>query len=633
MLKDMNFPDDLVNREISELEKLAKEIRKEIISVVGTNGGHLASNLGAVELTIALHRSFKSPRDALIWDVSHQCYTHKILTNRFSKFSTLRTKNGLSGFTRQDESEHDFFNVGHSSTSISSALGLLVGRELQNQHGKVVAIIGDGALTGGMAFEALSHAGQISKNLIVVLNDNQMSISKNTGSLSKYLSRLTTTRQYQSFRYRFDWLIDKIPFANKFLSPMIFRLKRGIKAIFFKTNLFVDLGFEYVGPLDGHNIKELCAVFDRAKNLHQPVVVHVVTQKGRGYAPAESDPATFHGIGPFLIKDGKVEKKNPITFTEAFSNSVVKLAKTDNRIVAVTAAMSKGTGLHYFSHEFPHRFFDVGIAEQHAVTFAGGLAKAGLKPVVAIYSTFLQRAIDQIIHDIVLQKDTIIFGIDRCGAVPDDGETHQGIFDISLLRSIPHLNILCPASEIELDLCMNWASQAKISTAIRYPKTNCPQEFEAFTQPIEMGRGVFVSQAEDASLLLVCTGGIFQETLDASHLLFLKGIANDIYNLRFANFIDEEYFLSITKNYSFVIFIEDGVKIGGVSEALQNFLLNKNQHINSQICAFPSSFLPHGKRLEILESAGLAPFQIATNAQILCSKKTSNQQYDLKKVH
>ncbi|MGL4985772.1 MAG: 1-deoxy-D-xylulose-5-phosphate synthase [Treponemataceae bacterium] len=631
-MENKTLPYNLANLQTNELENLAKEIRKEIIKVVGTNGGHLASNLGAVELTIALHQSFKSPHDALIWDVSHQCYTHKILTDRFNSFSTLRTKNGISGFTRQEESPHDFFSVGHSSTSISSALGLLVGRNLQNHDGKVVAIIGDGALTGGMAFEALSHAGQLSKNLIVVLNDNQMSISKNTGSISKYLSRLTTTQQYKSFSHRFNWLIDRIPFFNKFLSAVIFRLKRGIKALFYKTNLFVDFGFDYIGPLDGHNMEELTSAFNRSKNLHRPVIVHVVTQKGRGYAPAESDPATFHGIGPFLVNDGKVEKKETITFTEAFSHSIVALAKQNSQIVAVTAAMTKGTGLYYFSHTFPHRFFDVGIAEQHAVTFAGGLAAAGLKPVVAIYSTFLQRAIDQVIHDIALQKDAVIFAIDRCGAVPDDGETHQGIFDISLLRPLPKLNILCPASANELDLCLNWASTSTISTVIRYPKTNCPQETESFALPIQIGRGVFTAQAEDSDLLLICTGGIFAETLETSRLLFLKGISNDIYNLRFVKPIDEDYFLSISKNYSSIIFIEDGVKTGGISEYLQNLLFTHNIPVNSQVCAFPSSFLPHGKRSEILESAGLAPFQIAMNAQILCSKKRANPQYDLKKV-
>ena len=389
ILSEIHSPADVKQLDKKQLPVLAQEIRKKIIEVVGKNGGHLASNLGVVELTIALHRVFDSPEDAFVWDVSHQCYTHKLLTGRYDSFDTLRKKNGLSGFTKRQESLHDFFDAGHSSTSVSSALGLLTGRMLRHQKGKVIAVIGDGALTGGMAMEALSHAGQISKDLIVVLNDNQMSISKNTGSLSRYLSRMTMTSSYQTFRFNIDRFVDRLPLINKFFTKFIFRFKRAIKALLYSNNFFVDLGFEYVGPLNGHNFDELEQVFTRVKKLNRPVVVHVVTRKGRGYSPAENDPARFHGIGPFCISDGTVEKFDTLSFTEAFSNALLDAAERDSRIAAVTAAMAKGTGLAAFAHRFPDRFFDVGIAEQHAVTFAGGLSVAGMIPVVAIYSTFI----------------------------------------------------------------------------------------------------------------------------------------------------------------------------------------------------------------------------------------------------
>ncbi|MBO6100078.1 MAG: 1-deoxy-D-xylulose-5-phosphate synthase, partial [Spirochaetaceae bacterium] len=528
----MKSPDDIKNLSIKELKQLAGEMRNTIISVVGKNGGHLASNLGVVELTIALHRVFNSPKDAFIWDVGHQCYPHKLLTGRYEKFDTLRKAGGISGFTKIAESEHDFFDSGHSSTSISSALGLLVGRDLQNIDGKVVAVIGDGALTGGMAFEALSHAGQLAKNLIVILNDNQMSISENTGSLSKYLSRLTMTSQYQTFRHRFDHMVKRIPFVNKALTNFVFRLKRGLKGIIFRNNLFVDFGFEYVGPLNGHSIVELETVLKRVAKITRPVVVHVVTQKGRGYSPAENDPTTFHGVGPFCISDGTVEKFDTLSFTEAFSNALVSLGEKRKDVVAITAAMMKGAGLTTFAHRFPDRFFDVGIAEQHAVTFAGGLAHAGIRPVVAIYSTFMQRAIDQVIHDVARQKAPIILALDRAGAVPDDGETHQGIFDISLFRPIPNMVLIAPASAAELNLSLEWALTQNLPVVIRYPKSSCPTEQRAFALTMEEGRGVIVSEEDNAHLLFVCTGGIFPEVLEASRLLMLKGVPNDIYNLR-----------------------------------------------------------------------------------------------------
>lgn len=552
--------------------------------------------------------------------MGHQCYPHKLLTGRYEKFDTLRKAGGLSGFTKTAESNHDFFDSGHSSTSISSALGLLTGRNLQHIDGKVIAIIGDGALTGGMAFEALSHAGQLAQNLIVILNDNQMSISENTGSLSKYLSRLTMTSQYQSFRHRFDRMVGHIPFINKALTDFVFRIKRGLKGIIFRNNLFVDFGFEYVGPLNGHSIVELETVLKRVAKINRPVVVHVVTQKGRGYSPAENDPTTFHGIGPFCISDGTVEKFDTLSFTEAFANAMVAIGEKRKDVAAVTAAMMKGSGLTAFAHRFPERFFDVGIAEQHAVTFAGGLAKSGMRPVVAIYSTFMQRAIDQVVHDIALQKAPVILALDRAGAVPDDGETHQGLFDISLFRPIPNMVLLAPASAVELKLSLEWAIQQKMPAVIRYPKSSCPTEQEAFSLPMLEGCGVMVSNSEEARLLFVCTGGIFPEVLEASRLLEMKGVPNDIYNLRFLKPLNKEYFLNVVAEYDGVIFVEDGVRIGGIGTFLESLIHVQFPEICSTICAFPDNFIPQGKRSQILEAAELSPAHLAKEAELLLAK-------------
>ncbi|MBR5095927.1 MAG: 1-deoxy-D-xylulose-5-phosphate synthase, partial [Treponema sp.] len=455
MLAQINSPDDIKNFSQKELRQLADEIRRTIIDTVGKNGGHLASNLGIVELTIALHKVFSSPKDALVFDVSHQCYAHKLLTGRYKEFSSLRQGGGISGFTKECESEHDFFDNGHASTSISQALGLLKAREIQGIDGKVIAVIGDGALTGGLAYEGLLNAGRDAKNLIVVLNDNQMSISPSEGSLSRYLSSLTMSIQYQSVRRAIDKIVSKLP-GSRFFQKFIFRFKRGLKGLLLSDNMFVDFGFEYVGPLNGHDMKEMTRVFDSVKKLKKPVVVHVITKKGKGYSPAEDNPELFHGIGPFNIADGSMEKFDAESFTENFSRSIVRLANENSKLVAITAAMAKGTGLAAFARHCPQRFFDVGIAEEHAVTFAAGLAKGGLLPVVCIYSTFIQRAIDQIIHDICLPNLHAVFVFDRSGAVPNDGETHQGIFDIALLKSVPNLSILAPASAKELDLCLGW---------------------------------------------------------------------------------------------------------------------------------------------------------------------------------
>lgn len=619
LLSKIHSPQNLKNLSQSEIIQLAQEIRKEIINVVGKNGGHLASNLGVVELTLALHRVFESPKDAIIWDVSHQCYTHKLLTDRYKDFQTLRQKDGISGFTNTQESVHDFFINGHSSTSISSALGLLTARELNNDSGKVIAVIGDGALTGGMAYEALSHAGQLCKNLIVVLNDNQMSIDHNTGAVSRYLSRLTMTGGYQTFRYKVDKLIDKIPYIGRPFEKFIFRFKRALKGLFLTNNLFVDLGFEYVGPLDGHNEALLEKVLKKVSHLHRPVVVHVITKKGRGYSPAENNPELFHGIGPFQISDGTVETFDTTSFTEAFSQIICQKAQENKDIVAITAAMAKGTGLTSFSIKYPERFFDVGIAEEHAVTFAGGLAKGGKIPVTCIYSTFMQRSVDQMIHDIALQKAHAVFMLDRAGAVPADGVTHQGIFDISLFRPIPDLEILSPVSQNDLKLCFDWAVDKGTCVVIRYPKLSCPTEFPQFSSPVELGRGIFMPctefvienvtekqlEAHKNKILVVLTGGMYPEAQKAVRSVLLEDGYADMYILRFIKPFDESYFLELAKKYYGIVFVEDGVKIGGICEYLKS-ILAENGILNTKLLGFDDKFFSHGTRDEILEAAGLS---------------------------
>ncbi|MCR5495672.1 MAG: 1-deoxy-D-xylulose-5-phosphate synthase [Treponema sp.] len=635
LLSSINSPADIKSLSFDQLDALAAEIRRSIIDVVGKNGGHLASNLGLVELTIALHRVFNSPQDALIFDVSHQCYTHKLLTGRYSKFSTLRQKDGLSGFTKQSESVHDFFDNGHSSTSISSALGLEMARKILGKSGKSVCIIGDGALTGGLALEALSNAGQISKNLIVILNDNQMSIDQNTGAISRYLSSLTMTRHYQSFRHNIDWFVEKVPGINRILTKFVHRFKRGLKGFLLSNNFFTDLGFEYVGPLNGHDIRELVLLLNRVKHMNRPVVVHVVTKKGKGYSPAEHNPERFHGIGPFITTDGTVEKFDNVSFTEAFSSSLMALAEKRNDIACITAAMAKGTGLASFARHYPDRFFDVGIAEEHAVTFAGGLAKGGILPIVCIYSTFIQRAVDQLIHDISLQNFKAIFVLDRAGAVPSDGETHQGIFDIALFRPIPGLRIMSPASARDLDLCLNYAAENEKSTVIRYPKMSCPTELDVFSKPVEEGRGILVpafeyetSFAPDADsesisrtkkILFVCTGGMFSEVLNAGRALSFDDVIADIYTLRFIKPFDFNYFLDIAKKYEGIVFVEDGIITGGISEYLAS-LCAESGITNFCVKAFQEKYYQQGSRAEVCEEAGLSPDELKKSALELIKK-------------
>jgi 1-deoxy-D-xylulose-5-phosphate synthase len=648
LLAQIHGPDVLRSFCLADLSALAAEIRQLIVLTVSRNGGHLASNLGVVELTIALHRVFHSPLDKIVWDVGHQCYTHKLLTGRYAVFSTLRRENGIAGFPKHAESPHDVFDTGHASTSISAALGLLVGERLSGGKNRVIAVIGDGALTGGMAYEALSHAGQLGLPLVVVLNDNKMSISPNVGGLSKYLSRLSLKAKYQLFRRTFDAMVKRIPSVGDELYAAILRMKRAVKAVFYTDNFFVDLGFEYVGPIDGHNIPQLERVLTDVRNLERPVVIHVITRKGKGYRFAENDPGNYHGVGVFSVSGGLpcpvpaapeedvsgtglVSAEGcglkPLTFTAAFSAALEDAARCDSRITAVTAAMEKGTGLAAFKALFPGRFFDAGIAEEHAVTFAAGMAARGLRPVVAIYSTFMQRAVDQVIHDVCLQGLPVIFALDRAGFVPDDGETHQGLFDISLLRSVPGITILAPACAGEFRLMLDWALAASCPVVIRYPKALCPPDAEisggeavevsrpaegGILAPVRRGRGVWLRgcETDGNDLCLAFTGGLYPQVRKAAEFLAAEGIGACLYHLRFLKPVDEDYLLDILSRYETVVFIEEGVRSGGFGEyaaGLAFRLKDGSSEVRARILILSAgdSFAGQGTREKLLWESGL----------------------------
>ena len=604
MLSQINGPDDLKKLKLGELDRLAAEIRELIIATVAQNGGHLASNLGVVELSIALHRVFNSPTDKIVWDVGHQCYAHKLLTGRFAAFRTLRTAGGIAGFPKREESPHDAFNTGHASTAISAALGMLAAERMRGGGGRALAVIGDGALTGGLAYEALSHAGQLELPLIVILNDNNMSISPSVGGLSKYLSRLSMKAKYQRFRRYFDTMAKKIPFIGDVFFDMVVRLKRAVKAVFYIDNFFVDLGFEYVGPIDGHDMQYLIRVLEDVRQLERAVVVHVITRKGKGHGCAEDDPGNYHGVTAGAAHGGK-------TFTEAFGGALCNLAARDDRIVALTAAMEQGTGLSPFRKAYPGRFFDVGIAESHAVTFAAGLAAArGLRPVAAVYSTFIQRSIDQIIHDVALQNLPVIFALDRAGFVGGDGETHQGLFDIALFRTVPRMTILAPASEGELRLMLDYALRLDGPAMIRYPKAPCPPEERAFSLPVEQGRGVWLRRAAGGGfagkrgsricgkqVCLAFTGSLYPQALDAAERLNAAGHEADLYNLRFLKPVDEEYLVEQLNNYDLVVFIEEGVRSGGFGEYAAAALHQRGSGAKTLVLAAEEDFSADGRAI------------------------------------
>ena len=590
LLSQINNPGDIKNFDRKKLDQLANEMRQLIIATVAQNGGHLASNLGVVELSIALHKVFDSPKDKIIWDVGHQCYAHKLLSGRYHAFSGLRKAGGIAGFPKREESPHDIFNSGHASTAVSAASGILAAEQLKGCNGRVVAVIGDGALTGGLAYEALSHAGHLQLPLIVILNDNKMSISPNVGGLSRYLGRLSTKVKYQKFRQFFDSNVIKIPLIGKILFNFVVRLKRAIKAVFYTDNFFVDLGFEYAGPIDGHNISGITRILEDVKLLQRPVVIHILTQKGKGYLNAEGDPGKYHAVAASAKSERKV-------FSDAFGEALLGLARRDKRIVAITAAMEKGTGLTLFRKVFPTRFFDVGIAEGHAVTFAAGLASQGIKPVVAIYSTFIQRSMDQVIHDTALQNLPILFALDRCGFVSGDGETHQGLFDIALFRSVPGITILAPASENEIRLMLDYALHLNSPSVIRYPKDSCPDEETQFSFPLEEGRGVWLRQTINSKICLMFTGSLYPQIAPVITFLQSENIDADLYNLRFLKPVDEDYLVEIFNSYDLVIIIEEGIRHGGFGEYAESLAHNRNCLAETMVLAVEEDFYSDGRAL------------------------------------
>lgn len=604
LLDSIQSPADLKGLTGKELYRLAAEIRQRIITTVKTNGGHLASNLGVVELTIALHRVFESPVDEIVWDTGHQSYTHKLLTGRSAEFSQMRKKGGLSGFPKRSESPHDIVNTGHASTSLSSALGLLEAKRRKQEPGCVVAVIGDGALSGGMALEALGNVSQLKLPLIIILNDNKMSISPNVGAISRYLSRLSASSRYQAFRTVFDNGVASIPRVGSTLLGVINRTKRAVKAIFFKDNFFSDLGFEYVGPIDGHNLPVLISVFEQVKELNRPVVVHVLTIKGKGFEKAEEDPETFHGVAPWSARNVTI-RQNP-SFTQVFAQTMMELAESDPDVVAVTAAMCLGTGLEGMKTEFPNRVYDVGIAEQHAVTFAAGLAVGGLKPVVAIYSTFLQRAVDQVWHDVALNKLPVIFALDRSGAVGEDGETHQGIYDLPLFKSMPNTTIFAPSCAAEMRMALNAGlSASEGPTIIRYPKAQVENDDPASKAPLQPGRGVFMRKRQAAKTLVCALGPLAQVAARVSDRLAAEGFTVDVYSIRFVCPLDQAFLASICAQYTSILTVEDGVACGGVGESIVSVLAQHSIRAQFTVLGFDAVPAPQASREELLHDAHL----------------------------
>lgn len=606
LLDQINAPTDLKKLKTNQLPQLARDLRDFIIKNVSRTGGHLASNLGVVELTLALHYVFKSPEDKIIWDIGHQCYTHKILTGRKNQFHTLRQQNGISGFPSRVESEYDIFGTGHASTSISAALGIAVARDFSREKYKIIAIIGDGALTGGMSFEALNQAGALKRDLIVILNDNKMSISKNVGAMSSYLNRLVSDPRYNQLRAKARKFLYKWPLGREAVKAAK-RIESTIMAVFGPSLLFEELGFKYIGPLDGHNIDELVTTFKNIKRIGGPILVHVITKKGKGCSYAEHDATKYHGITPFNIENGeKIEKKpNQITYSEVFANTLIKLARKDKKIIAITAAMPDGTGLSKFAKVFPDRFFDVGICEQHTVTFAAGLAASGFHPVCAIYSTFLQRAYDQIVHDVALQKLPVIFAIDRAGIVGDDGPTHHGVFDLSYLRHIPNMIVAAPKDENELQSLLKTACDYKSGPiAIRYPRgVGEGVKLESGFKKIEIGKGEVLQEGRDLAILAL--GSMVYPALRVAKLLLEQGISAKVINVRFLKPLDRELILETAQSGK-ILTVEENSLLGGFGSAILEFLdQEKIKNLKVKRLGIPDKFIFHGDVKILKNNLGL----------------------------
>ncbi len=625
LLKDYKAAEDIKRMQIIEMEKLASEIRELIIQTVSQTGGHLAPSLGVVDLTIALHYVFDTAKDKFVWDVGHQAYAHKILTGRKEEFHSLRQYGGISGFPKREESSHDSFNTGHSSTSISAALGFALARDRLGESHNVVSIIGDGALTGGQAYEAMNQAGHLRTNMLVVLNDNEMSIAQNVGAMSSYLSKLRSDPLYTKRKKEIEELLSRVPAIGSTVIKAAERMKDSLKYLLVPGMLFEELGFTYLGPIDGHNIKELIRVLYQAKNLKGPVLLHVLTQKGRGYGPAVQRPADFHGVGPFEVSTGMIHKKaGPPTYTHVFGETLVDLAFHDNRVLAVTAAMPEGTGLSGFAAKYPQRFYDVGIAEQNAVTMSAAMALRGLRPVVAIYSTFLQRAYDQVVHDVCLQNAPVIFAIDRAGLVGEDGPTHQGAFDISFLRHIPGISVMAPKDEEELRHMLYTALQHDGPVAIRYPRgqavgVSLTKEYKT----LPWGHGEVLAKGED--LLILAVGTMVYPALKVRELLAECGLNCTVINARFIKPLDEELIINNAEKHQYIVTIEENVVAGGFGSAVLE-LLSRQQinHVSTLNIGLPDEFVMQGKLDKLIEIVELTPEKIVDKILTRFSIKRKN---------
>lgn len=609
MLEKIQKPNDIKKIPADQLPALAEEIREFIIESLSKTGGHLASNLGVVELTIAMHRVFDLPKDKLIWDVGHQSYTHKILTGRKDGFETLRREGGISGFPKRSESDCDVFDTGHSSTSISAGVGYVRARELKKENYSVVSIIGDGALTGGMAYEALNNAASLKSNFIIVLNDNEMSITENVGGMSSYLSGLRTASAYTGFKMGVTKALNRIPGIGPGMVDAMRKTKSSIKQIIIPGMLFEDMGLTYLGPVDGHNIPQLIKTFQEAKRFEGPILVHVLTQKGRGYEPAMRHPARFHGAGPFDVKTGlPVGKSNP-TYTDVFSTVMRKMGDRRKDVAAVTAAMMTGVGLKRFSNMFPDRCFDVGIAEEHAVTFAAALSLGGITPVVAIYSSFLQRAYDQIMHDVCMQNLHVVFAIDRAGLVGYDGETHHGIFDLSYLGSMPNMTILAPKNLWELSDMIKFAVDYDGPIAVRYPRGEAYTGLKEFRAPICLGKSEVIHEGSRVALLAVGSMVKMAEEVQ-KQLKERMDMDAALVNARFVKPIDEELLRSFADTYELVVTLEENVKDGGFGERVLAFAEEEDLPFGVEIIALPDRFIPHGSVSYQMKQVGFTPEDI-----------------------
>ena len=623
ILETINSPADVKALSLEQLKQLAEEIRQLLISVISKTGGHLAPNLGVVELTLALHRVFTTPKDKIVFDVGHQSYIHKIITGRREQFSTLRQYGGLSGFPKRSESEHDAFGTGHSSTSISAALGMAVARDLQGEDYNVIAVIGDGSMTGGMAFEALNNAGTLHKKMIVVLNDNEMSISKNVGAMSEYLYQLRTGETYNKIKHDIEGWLKNMEFGTDVLKA-IRRLKGSVKYLMVPTSIFEELGFTYLGPIDGHDLQGLTEVLQAAKKIDGPVLVHVLTKKGKGYKPAEESPNKFHGTGPFDIATGKkiANPNAPITYTEVFGRTLTELANADKDIIGITAAMPDGTGMSTFAKAHTERCFDVGIAEQHAVTSAAGAAAVGLKPVAAIYSTFLQRAYDSVLHDICMQKLHVTLCLDRAGLVGDDGYTHHGVFDYAYLRSMPEMTIMAPKDENELRHMLKTAVDFDGPVSVRYPRGSGVGV--SITEPMHslpIGKAEVLREGKDVCLWAI--GSMVQSALLAADKLAEQGISAGVVNMRFAKPLDEELLLEHAAQYGKIVTLEEGVLQGGVGSAVLETLNAAKMLQKCQVLTLgiPDEFVLHGDKKLLFKDLGLDVETIADKIAALVKEE------------